>query len=235
VRHPKPRQPLTPAEELDELAKVLRVKEAFIKSAQTSLTDMERAIERSRREGTRDGEATLAQRLDVEKRLKDVLAAAQREVGDLKTRIRKLENQPPAAPDLSVIDVTIGGKELGYPLHVNEHDKDGKLVGGVRIEPHAMLLRYLARTRLDPAAPKRLRLVAWTDAPNDHIKETLRTCQKAGFTEAVFHGKMPTNDPEITFTPPANDPGGKRDGWFEADEVPIKFAELLRPPAKPKP
>jgi hypothetical protein len=137
---------------------------------------------------------------------------------------------PPAPWEPVYLDVCVGGKMVGVPIEVKEYGPDGKPVGGAKLDGDAMLVRYLTRLRKDPDAPKDLRIVIWEDAPNDRIKAALRACLAAGFAEAVLHhGKVPTNDPDITFTPPANDPGGIRDGWFEADEVRVKLDKLVKP------
>jgi hypothetical protein len=72
-------------------------------------------------------------------------------------------------------------------------------------------------------------IVSWEDAPDDLIESTLRTCQAAGYKEAVLVGRVPTNRPGVKFKPPSNDPGGFREGWFQADEVRVKLDELLKP------
>jgi RNA polymerase sigma factor (sigma-70 family) len=170
-----------------------------------------------------------------------IVEALQEQVARLEARCKVLReqaagNRPAADEDLSVLDVVIGGKMVGTPWHVKEYDRAGKVIGGANIDPPAMLARYLARAKADPACPKTLRIIAWEDAPHDRIKAAYRACREAGFKTAVLHGRVPLDDPDITFTPPKDDPGGLRKGWFEADEVTVDLAKLVKPaPAAGKP
>ncbi|MBA4067641.1 MAG: hypothetical protein C0501_28835 [Isosphaera sp.] len=164
-----------------------------------------------------------------------VVAEALREqVARLEARCKVLRelaagNRPAADGDRSALDVVVGGKKVGTAWHVKEYDRAGKVVGGADVDPPALLTRYLARAKADPACPKTLRIIAWEDAPNDRIKAAYRACREAGFKAAVLHGRVPLDDPDITFTPPKDDPGGLRKGWFEADEVTVDLTELVKP------
>ncbi len=156
----------------------------------------------------------------------------------LLARKAELLKQPAAKPtareqDHSRVEVVIGGKELGIPILYYECDKTSARVGGAKIEGEELLVRLLVRARTDPTAPKTLFIVAWDDAPDDLIESTLRACQVAGYKEAILNGRVPTNRPGMSFKPPAKNRGGIRDGWFQADEVRVKFDELLKPLPKP--
>jgi RNA polymerase sigma factor (sigma-70 family) len=167
---------------------------------------------------------------DVLRRFQQDAEQAAAQLKNLEAKLAKLKGDAKQEP--WYIDLCVGGKKVGTPFEVKEQERNGGPFGSAKIDTVEMLARHMVRVKRDPLSPPALRIVIWEDAPNDRIKAAFRACQTAGYKEAIVSGKVPTNDPEITFKIPKNDPGGVRDGWFEADEVLVKLDELLKPAKK---
>ena len=171
-------------------------------------------------------------RRDLESAKKDLaatradLAKAEADLVELEKRGARLPVQP--APH---VELRVRGPKAAVRFPIAEFDVESKLSWELPAADDQQVRKYLTRVRLDPNAPRLLRVWMDTGATVNDLADALRAVKAAGFTEAWFTGYVPTGGGVAPPLQPG--PDGEAKGYERIQDRRVMIEELLKKlPAK---